>query len=68
MIDAPPFNGWLFVTYATLHTNFRHAWVVMVNRMPVSALPVAALALAAFWLWSMMRCIPALPLVMALWH
>jgi hypothetical protein len=67
MVNLPPFDGWLFVAYHTLHTGFRYLWIMMCSGVPVSALPVAALALAAFWLWVMHRCIPALGLVLAMW-
>lgn len=67
IVDLSPFDGFLFVAYFTLHTGFRYLWVMMINRMPVSALPVAALALAAFWLWTLHRCMPGLARVLGMW-
>lgn len=68
MVELPPFDGFLFAVYATLHTRLQHVWVFMVNRMPVSALPVAALALAAFWLWNLHRAMPGLGIVLGMWR
>ena len=66
-IPAPPFNGFILVAYATLHTGFLHAWVLMVSRVPVGMLSTAAMALAALWMWTMHRCIPSLGYVLAAW-
>lgn len=66
-VDLPPFDGWLFVAYYTLYTSFRYIWIMMVSGMPVSSLPVAALALAAFWLWTLLKAMPGICAIMAMW-
>jgi hypothetical protein len=57
IFPVPPLSLFLFFCRATL-LGLRHAWILMVNRIPGPVLVVAALTLITFWFWIMLRSIP----------